>query len=107
MSELEVALKYLHKDSETWTQGGKVMEKAAQEVAAMKDLSAGFGYLGKKANCDTTYATLNDTLVSVGMQAGKVFRDASHKLDTVAKAYEHAEELSADQVKKIRHGWHI
>ncbi|MFE9103839.1 MULTISPECIES: hypothetical protein [Actinomadura] len=107
MSELEVALKHLHKDADNWRNAAKVMEKAARDVAAMKDLASGFGYLGKKAECDTTYATLNQTLVNVGGQAGKVFQEIAHKLDTVGRAYEHAEEMNVADVKKIRQGWHI
>jgi DNA repair ATPase RecN len=107
MSELEVALRELHKDTETWRKAAETMTKAAQEVAAVKDLSTAFGYLGKKAECDTTYATVNDTLKNVGEQASKVFQEISGNLDTVVKTYRGTEELTAAEIKRIKTGWHL
>jgi hypothetical protein len=107
LSELEVAVRELRRDSETWRRSAEVMRKAAQEVASVRDLYRGFGYLGEKANCDTTYVMVNETLKNVGDQAGGVFEEIGQKLDKAAAAYQHAEKLSADEVNKIKKGWHL
>jgi len=107
MSELEVALKALQKDVATWRNAAKTMDDASQQVAAVKDLSAAFGYLGKKAECDTTYATVNDTMENVGGQAAKVFQEIAGNLEKVVKTYQGTEEMTAEEIKSIKTGWHL
>jgi len=107
MGELEVALKALQKDVTTWRNSANTMNDASWQVAAVRDLSVGFGYLGKKAECDTTYATVNDTMKNVGEQAAEVFQEIADNLETVIKTYRGTEEMTAEEIKKIKKGWHL
>ena len=107
MSELEVALKELQKDAGNWREAAGTMTKASQQVAAVRNLSTAFGYLGKKAECDTTYTTVNETLTNIGEQASKVFQEIGSNLDTVVKTYRGTEELTAQQIRRIKSGWHL
>ncbi|TDD94646.1 hypothetical protein [Actinomadura rubrisoli] len=105
MSELEARLNEMRKDTATWKDAAEEMRKAAKMVADVKDLSTAFGYLGRKGQADTTYATLNDTLKSLADQADTVFRDVEGKLGKVISVYEGAEAQNKELVNRIKAGW--
>ncbi|MER5644689.1 hypothetical protein [Streptosporangium sp. NPDC002524] len=105
MSELEARLAEMRKDLAAWQEAAEAMNQAARTVAGLKDLRTAFGYLGYKADADTTYATLNDTLRSLAEQADKIFQDVEDKLQAVISAYEGTEKTNQELVDNIKKGW--
>jgi hypothetical protein len=107
MSELETHLNEMRKDVAAWQQAAAEMNKAAQTVAELKSVQTAFGYLGKKGDADTTYATLNDTLHGLAQQADTTFKDVEGKLNTVIRVYEGKEAQNKELVNKIKQGWNF
>ncbi|GII87376.1 hypothetical protein Ssi03_53660 [Sphaerisporangium siamense] len=107
MSELEARLKEMREDVEAWRQAAAEMNKVAQIVGELKSVQTAFGYLGKRGEADTTYATLNDTLRSLAQQADATFKDVEGKLNTVIRVYEGTEERNKELVSRVKKGWNF
>ncbi|SDJ03725.1 hypothetical protein [Nonomuraea jiangxiensis] len=107
MSELETRLNEMRADVETWQQVAAEMHTAAQTVAGLKGVQSAFGYLGRQAEADTTYATLNDTLHSLAQQANTIFKDVEGKLNRVIRVYEGKEAQNRQLVSDVKEGWNF